>query len=158
MAENMTLTPRYLTYNKAEVQRILSSVSQIDDEPDENSPYPMSSRGVYVALDQLRNGDRTKVVAQASAGTYSSPISIKPNCLNRWATPVGALYLSLAQGTSNVVSEYMLEFTVTGDSFTLRLPASVMWMDGEAPDWESGYTYQVSILNNMAISAGWPNS
>ena len=154
----MTLTPRYLTYNKAEVQRILSSVSQIDDEPDENSPYPMSSRGVYVALDQLRNGDRTKVVAQASAGTSSSPIPIKPNCLNQWATPVGALYVSLAQRTSGVVNEYMLEFTVTSDSFMLRLPANVRWMDGEAPDWESGYTYQVSILNDMAISAGWPNS
>lgn len=154
----MTLTPRYLTFTKAEVQRILSSVSQIDDEPNENSPYPMSSGGTYAALDQLRNGDRTKVIAQGSAGTSSSPISIKPNCLNRWATPVGALYVSLAQGTSGMVSEYMLEFTVAGGDFTLRLPASVRWMDGDAPDWENGLTYQVSILNNMAIAAGWPNS
>lgn len=154
----MTLIPKYLTYNKAEVQRILSSVSQIDDEPTEDSPYPISSGAAYVAIDQLRSGDKTKVVAQASAGTSSSPIPIKPNCLNQWATPVGALYVSLAQRTSGVVSEYMLEFTVTGDSFMLRLPASVRWMDGEAPDWESGYTYQVSIVNDMAIAAGWPNS
>lgn len=153
----MTLIPIYLTFNRAEVERILSSVRQIDTEPTENSPYPISSGAVHAAFDQMRNGDRTKVIAQASAGTSSLPISIKPNCLNRWATPVGALYVSLAQGTSGVVSEYMLEFTVTGDNFTLRLPASVRWLDGEAPDWESGYTYQVSILNNMAISAGWPN-
>ena len=123
----MTITPRFLTFSKAEIEEILSSV---------------------------RKGD----IPQASEGTSSSPISIKPNCLNRWATPVSALYVSLAQGTSGVVSEYMLEFTVAGDSFTLRFPASVRWMDGDAPDWESGYTYQVSILNNMAISAGWPNS
>lgn len=147
---NITLTPRYLTFNKVEVQRILSSVSQIDSEPTEDSPYPIASSAVA----QMKN----KTVAQASAGTSSSPVSIKPNCLNRWATPVGALYVSLAQGTSGVVSEYMLEFTVTGGSFTLQLPASVKWLDGDAPDWESGYTYQVSILNNMAIAAGWPNS
>lgn len=155
---NRTLTPIFLSYNKAEVQRILSSVSRIDSDPTEDSPYPISSGGVHAALDQLKNGDRTKVIAQESAGTSLSPISIKPNCLNRWATPVGALYVSLAQGTSGVVSEYMLEFTVAGGNFTLQLPASVRWMDGDAPDWESGYTYQVSILNNMAIAAGWPNS
>lgn len=155
---NITLTPVYLIYNKAEVQRILSSVSKIERELKEDSPYPISSEGVYAIVDQLRDGGRTKVIAQASTGTSSTPISIKPNCLNRWATPVGALYVSLAQGASGMVSEYMLEFTVTGDSFTLRLPASVRWLDDEAPDWESGYTYQVSILNNMAISAGWPNS
>lgn len=154
----MTLTPRYLTFNKAEVQRILSSVKQIDREPNENSAYPISSGAVYLALAQLENGDETKVITQASTGTSSSPVSIHPNCLNRWTTPVGALYVSLAEGKSGVVSEYMLEFTVAGGNFTLRLPASVRWLDGEAPDWEGGYTYQVSILNNMAISAGWPNS
>lgn len=154
----MALTPRYLTFNKAEVQRILSSVEKVDREPKEDSPYPVSSGGVYLALAQLEIGDETKVIAQASAGTSSSPVSINPNCLNRWITPVSALYVSLAQGKSGVVSEYMLEFTVTGDSFTLRLPSSVRWLDGESPDWEGGYTYQVSILNNMAISAGWPNS
>ena len=155
---NRTLTPIFLSFNKAEVQRILSSVSQIDDVPTEDSAYPIASGAVYIAIDQLRSGDRTKTITQASAGTSSSPISIKPNCLNRWATPVGVLYVSLAQGTSGVVSEYMLEFTVTGDSFTLWLPENVRWLDGDAPDWENGYTYQVSILDNMAIAAGWPNS
>ena len=156
MAGNsMTLIPIFLTYNKAEVQRILSSVSQIDSEPTEDSPYPISSGSVF---EQLRNGDRTKVIAQASTGTSSSPISITANCLNRWTTPVDALYVSLAQGTSGMASEYMLEFTVGGGSFTLWLPASVRWLDGATPDWENGYTYQVSILNNMAIAAGWPNS
>ena len=147
---NITLIQRFLIYSKAEVERILSSVRQIDSEPTENSPYPISSDAVH----KLRIAD----IAQASAGTSSSPISIKPNCLNRWTTPVGALYVSFAQGTSGVVSEYMLEFTVSGDNFFLTLPDGVRWLDGEAPDWESGYTYQVSILNNMAIAAGWPNS
>lgn len=154
----MTLIPKFLTFTKAEVQRILASVRQIDSEPVEDSDYPISSGAVYTAVDQLRNGDRTKVVAQSSAGSSSSPISVNPNCLNRWASPVGSLYVSLAQGTSGVVSEYMMEFTVTGGSFALHLPGSVRWIGGEAPEWENGYTYQVSILNNMAIAAGWPNS
>lgn len=154
----MRLIPIFLTYTKAEVQRILASVSHIDSEPIDDSDYPISSGAVYTAVDQLKNGDRTKVVAQANAGTSSSPISIRPNCLNRWSSSVASLYVSLAQGTSGVVSEYMLEFTVTGDSFALHLPGSVRWLDGDVPEWESGSTYQVSILNNMAIAAGWPNS
>lgn len=154
MAGNdITIIPKYLIFNSTEVNRILSSVRQIDTKPTENSQYPISSGAVYAAL-----GDNTSVIEQASAGTSSSPISIIPNRLNRWASPVGSLYVLLAQGTSGMVSEYMLEFTVTGGSFTLHLPTSVRWLDGETPDWESGYTYQVSILNNMAIAAGWPNS
>ena len=150
MAENnITLNPRYLTFNKAEVQRILSSVRRIDTEPTENNEYPITSG----AVNKLRIAD----IEQTSEGTSSSPVSIKPNCVNRWTSPVGALYVSLAQGTSGMVSEYMLEFTVTGGNFTLQLPASVRWLDGDTPEWESGYTYQVSILNNMAIAAGWPN-
>lgn len=47
----------------------------------------------------------------------------------------------------------MLEFTVSGNNFTLTLPDSVRWI--EESTWEDGYTYQVSIVNNLAISAGW---
>ena len=47
----------------------------------------------------------------------------------------------------------MLEFTVSGNDFNLTLPAGVRWV--ENPTWDDGYTYQVSIINNLAVYAGW---
>lgn len=81
-------------------------------------------------------------------------ISIEPNKLNRWGS-VNGLTIGLTAGASGRTNEYMMEFTVGSDNFVLTLPSSVKWIDGEQPDWENGLTYQVSILNNMAVAAGW---
>lgn len=51
MANQVTINKRYLTYNKAEAQDILDSVSQIDDTPTDGSQYPVKSGGVKAALD-----------------------------------------------------------------------------------------------------------
>lgn len=80
--------------------------------------------------------------------------SIEPNKLNRWGS-VNGLTIGLTAGASGRTNEYMMEFTVGSDNFELTLPSSVLWIDGEQPDWENGFTYQVSILNNLAVAAGW---
>ena len=79
--------------------------------------------------------------------------SIYPNILNRWGR-LNALTIQSFQGAQDgYVNEYMLEFTVSGDSFVLTLPEGVRWL--EEPTWENGYTYQVSIIDNLAVFAGW---
>ena len=80
--------------------------------------------------------------------------SIEPNKLNRWGS-VNGLTIGLTAGASGRTNEYMMEFVVSGSNFTLTLTSSVKWIDGEQPDWENGLTYQVSILNNLAVAAGW---
>lgn len=78
---------------------------------------------------------------------------ILPNVLNKWGT-IESLTINSFQGAQEgSVNEYMLEFTVSGDNFTLTLPDGVRWT--EEPTWEDGYTYQVSIVNNLAVFAGW---
>ena len=78
---------------------------------------------------------------------------ILPNELNKWGK-IKSLTINSFQGTQEGhVNEYMLEFTVSGDNFTLTLPEGVRWV--EEPTWENGYTYQVSIVNNLAVFAGW---
>lgn len=64
-----------------------------------------------------------------------------------------ALALTLAPGSEGHVSEYMLEFTVSGNAFALTLPSGIRWAD--EPEWEAGWTYQVSIENGLALYAGW---
>ena len=78
---------------------------------------------------------------------------ILPNILNKWGT-IRSLAIHSFQGAQEgCVNEYMLEFTVSGDDFTLSLPDGVRWT--EEPTWENGYTYQVSIVDNLAVFAGW---
>ena len=78
---------------------------------------------------------------------------ILPNVLNKWGT-IKSLTIDSFQGAQEGrVDEYMLEFTVSGNNFTLTLPEGVRWV--EEPTWENGYTYQVSIVNNLAVFAGW---
>ena len=79
--------------------------------------------------------------------------SILPNELNKWGK-IKSLTINSFQGAQEGhVNEYMLEFIVSGDDFTLTLPEGVRWV--EEPTWENGYTYQVSIINNLAVFAGW---
>lgn len=79
--------------------------------------------------------------------------SILPNVLNKWGN-IKSLAINSFQGAQEgYVNEYMLEFTVSWDDFTLTLPEGVRWV--EEPTWENGYTYQVSIVNNLAVFAGW---
>lgn len=79
--------------------------------------------------------------------------SILPDVLNKWGK-IKSLTINSFQGAQEgYVNEYMLEFTVSGDDFTLTLPEGVRWV--EEPMWENGYTYQVSIVNNLAVFAGW---
>ena len=78
---------------------------------------------------------------------------ILPNVLNKWENIKSLTIHSFQGAQEGCVNEYVLEFTVNGDNFILTLPEGIRWM-GE-PTWENGYTYQVSIVNNLAVFAGW---
>ena len=85
--------------------------------------------------------------------------SLAPNVLNRVSRPRTSITVqSLEAPRSGEVGDYMLEFIVSGDSFTLSFPNDrIRWVDGEEPEWEDGYTYQVSIEDGLAVAAGWPS-
>lgn len=105
------------------------------------------------------NGQRTQTITATTPELMQTAtlLDIKPNVLNVWQTAISSLAVGFIAGDSNAVNEYMLQFTVGSDNFSLVLPQAVKWVDGEAPAWENGYTYQVSIVNNLAVGAGWPN-
>lgn len=115
--------------------------------------------GIYCSTD---GGETWYSVAYFSDFSQQSLIihtiqtaTIRPNVLNVWGS-VTELSITFTGGGEDVVSEYMLEFTVSGTGFTLALPSGVRW--SEEPEWEDGYTYQVSIVNGLAIYAGWEPS
>lgn len=113
--------------------------------------------GMYVSTD---GGTTYQVIAyytdfQDKVVNHSTTsVSIKPNTLNVWGA-VNSLNVSFTAGGSGDVNEYKMQFKVNSSNFTLTLPNGVKWVDDEQPEWESGYTYQVSVLNGLALGAGW---
>jgi len=99
------------------------------------------------SITNLREETKISVVQQSNMNA-----TIAPNKLNVWGS-VTFLSLAFTAGTAGVVNEYMLEFTVSGSEFTLTLPQGIRWV--ENPEWKHGHTYQVSILNNLAVYADW---
>ena len=93
------------------------------------------------------------VVAQTS-----DTVSIRPNVLNIWSQDMTQLNISLTTGAQNVINEYMIQFQCGSTPTTLVLPGSVQWLDDEPLECEADHVYQVSIINGMAVGAGWPKS
>ena len=87
-------------------------------------------------------------------GTSDTTFALTPNVLHVWGT-VTALTLTLATpADSTIVNEYMFQFTSGSTATTLSLPSSVTWDEDKGTlTVESGYIYQVSILNNIALWA-----
>lgn len=86
----------------------------------------------------------------------SSTALIEPNKYNLWATPIATLEISFAAGISGYVNEYMFQFTCPSSAATtLTLPGTIRWANDDELEPEAGYTYQVSVVDNLAVYAGW---
>lgn len=63
-----------------------------------------------------------------------------------------SLTITLAEGEEGKLNEYMFEFVSGTTPTTLTLPESVKWMGDNTI--EASKTYQVSIVNNIAVLGG----
>lgn len=82
-------------------------------------------------------------------------VTIEPNKLHIWGV-VSSLTLGFADGPLGQVAEYKFQFSCPANSATaLTLPNGVKWMNDDNLEPEPNWTYQVSIVNNLAIYAGW---
>jgi len=96
-------------------------------------------------------------VTKVTHTQYEDNVSIAPEVLHEWAeVPASGLTVSFTGASGgDVVDEYKLRLTVASDGFELTLPEGVTWANDEAPDFENGYTYEISIIDNLAVYAGW---
>ena len=53
--------------------------------------------------------------------------------------------------TTEVINEYLLEFTTGSYSTSLIFNEDIKWLNGEFPTLELNTTYQISIVNNLGI-------
>jgi hypothetical protein len=98
------------------------------------SSYPIVNASTLIGANGISNG------LQLPTNTY---------CTLSHGSSILAITLQTPSDTT-VVNEYLLEITLTGTP-TISFPSSIKWVNGEAPTFESGNTYQISIVNNLAV-------
>ena len=78
-----------------------------------------------------------------------------PNTYYISSSPLSSLTITLNEPIDNtIINEYLIEFTVNSGA-TINFPSNLKWANGEIPVFENGNTYQVSIVNNLAIFASF---
>jgi hypothetical protein len=106
---------------------------------------------------QMLTGIKNWVMSKIATIVNQSASSavIRPNVLNVWGE-TSTLSITFAEGSQGEVNEYMFQFTCPSNTGTiLTMPVTVRWANDDELEPEPGYTYQVSIVDNLAIYAGW---
>lgn len=128
---------------RAEAERL-----RVTAEQERVNGFAAAQQRLQTAIDDW---NRTRKVFQTE-----SEVEIQPNVENIWSEPIAELTITFAEGVEGYANEYMIQFQCPDDAETvLHMPQSVVWMDKEPLDPEAGWMYQISIIDNMAVYAGW---
>lgn len=86
--------------------------------------------------------------------TTVSSKTLSPNKYYKWTNSPSSITITLeTPSNSNILNNYMFEFTVSETGCTLIVPDTIKWLNGVAPVLEATKTYQISIINNLATVA-----
>ena len=90
---------------------------------------------------------------ETSSTIYST--SIEPNKMYMLGEKEELTITELISGRTDIVNEYMFQFTSGSIATTLNVPNTVNWL--KTPDIQSNKIYAVSIENNLGVIAEWSN-
>lgn len=126
-------------------QKLAETETGVDEVPTENSNNFVKSGGVFGAVDAITD----KYIP-----TSNTVVSIYPNHLYDFGE-VNSLTITFNPGTSGRLNEYKFRFRCPSMVDTLlNLPANITWMP-EKLEPKAGYTYEVSIVDNLGIYGEW---
>ena len=97
--------------------------------------------------DKGDSGIMSSVLIEGATPTQS----ISPNKFYKFES-VTTLTITFSPETPNVLNEYMFQFTSGETATVLNMPDSVRWIGDHTI--EPNKTYQVSIVNNLAVIGG----
>ena len=99
------------------------------------------------------NGIATSMYKGVPIVSQTGDATIAPNVWNVWESVVGTLRISKGAAIEGVVNNYMLRFNVTGSAAVVFTGFSLKWYGGVSPTWTAGYTYEISIIDDVALWA-----
>lgn len=115
----------------------------------ESTTAVMSQKAITDELTSIRNNFQKKIVIVSPSETTKG---IEPNKYYKWGT-VTSLNITLNTPTDDtILNEYVFEFTSGTTATSLNLPNTIKWLKGVKPTIETNTTYQISIVNNLAIA------
>lgn len=113
-----------------------------------------SGQGTKALTDNGQYAEFAKPTKVESSGGGSVTKQLSPNTYYKLGE-CSLLTVTLGAETSGIINEYMFEFVSGSTATTLSVPDSVKWSGGSAPTIEANKTYQVSIVNNLAVFAAF---
>lgn len=146
--------------NSSEVQIDISTYSY---DIKNNKSYSSSVNGIYfyasgsgtkALTDNGQYAEFAKPTKVESGGSVSVTKQINPNTFYKFGEVV-SMTITLAAEESGILNEYMFEFVSGTTPTVLSLPDTVKWSGGSAPTIEASKTYQISIVNNLAVYASF---
>ena len=120
----------------------------------ENYKIYTNGSGTKALTDNGQYAEFAKPTKMEDAGSGTVTKQIKPNTFYKFGE-VASLTITLAAEESGIENEYKFEFVSGSTPTTLSLPDSIKWSGGSAPTIEANKTYQVSIVNNLAVYAAF---
>lgn len=133
-----------------------------------NSDKSVSFTPIAVGFDQSGSGTKA-LTDNGQYAEFASPIKIQdggigavtkelqPNTFYKFGE-CSSLTITLAAEKSGILNEYMFEFISGSTPTTLTDIPNIKWQNGEKLVPEANCTYQVSIVNNCAVYAEFPNA
>ena len=79
---------------------------------------------------------------------------IKPNTYNIWDKNTYPTIITLETPyDNNIINEYVIRFTIPASmvNYSLSFNCEIKWVNNDVPTWESGCTYEISIVDGYAV-------
>lgn len=117
------------------------------------------SDGLVAGMDHTHSNYLTTANAKTLYGMpvnqfNSASVTLKPNQYHQMtgSTSRSSFSISFSAATDTTIcNEYFVEFPCYYNNMTLTVPTGVKWANGTAPTMNSGSTYQISFINNLAV-------
>ena len=89
-------------------------------------------------------------IPEETVGNEVLSKTLEPNKVYIFESRTNNLILTLGTPTSGIVNEYHMFIYAGSTAPTITFPSGISWV-GDAPNIEANKTYEISILNNIAI-------
>lgn len=99
------------------------------------------------------NGIATNMYKGVPVVAQMGDALISPNIWNVWESVGAALTITKGAEVSGVVNEYIVRLTCTADVAVTFSGWTLVWYGGNAPTFAAGKTYEISIIDNIALWA-----
>ena len=132
-----------------------SEIPDISDKADKATTlagYGIGDAYTKSEVDAALDGKQDKMMIFTETAGLSS-YSINPNMLTKLGTLASNVTLSLntASEEAGVVNVYDIIFATPTTAPSITWPEGISWVGGAAPSIAGGKTYEVSIMDNLAI-------